>query len=130
MDEFDRKAVSRMPLAEGVVWLWRSVLDEALLERIWESHRGRCWTNELTFSSIVQLVHDALLNYDSGRECFQKHRADGTLSASLQAAYGKLSRIPVPVSQALVEEGTQNLQKLFPNCMSRKKPRLCRDFAS
>ncbi len=128
MDEFDLKTVSRMPLAEGVVWLWRSVLDEALLERIWESHRGRCWTNELTFSSVVQLIHDALLNYDSGRECFQKHRADGTLSASLQAAYGKLRRIPVAVSQALVDEGTQNLLNLFPNGASRKKPASLQGF--
>lgn len=128
MDEIDRRAVARMPLAEGVIWLWRFVLDESLLERIWERCRGRCWTKELTFSSIVQLVHDALLNYDSGRECFQKHRVDGTLSTSLQAAYGKLSRIPVAVSQALVDEGSRNLLTLFPDGVSRKKPASLRGF--
>lgn len=37
MDEGDRCELSRMPLAEGVEWLWRYVLDEAVTGRTHKS---------------------------------------------------------------------------------------------
>jgi len=112
MEEFDRTAVARMPLAEGVGWLSRYVLDDLFLEEIWDEHRGRCWTGMLSFPSMVQLIHDALLNYKSGRESFLKHQRDGRLETSLQAAYGKLSRIPVAVSEALLLRSTETASTL------------------
>ncbi len=128
MDDFDRGAVARMPLAESVGWLVRYVLDDAFLEELWDQHRGRCWTKVISLPLIVQLIHDALLNYESGRESFQKHRADGTLEASLQAVYTKLSRIPVTISQALLSKSTQRLCRLFPRWAAWKKPSSLRAF--
>ncbi len=122
MEEFERRALEKMPLAEGVGWLWRFVLDEEFLDSIWGRFRGRCYTGVLKFSLIVQLIHDALLNFGSGRESFRKHQIDGTLEASLQATYGKLARLPVAVSQAMLSETTQKLRQLFPDQMSLQKP--------
>src|ERR1700690_57041 len=128
MDEIERFSLSRMPLAEGVDWLWRYMLAEKFLEEIWNEHRGRCWTNVLTFPVMVQLIHDALMSFNSGRESFQKHQADGTLETSLQAAYGKLARIPVAVSQAFLFQSTKRLRQMFPDSACCHKPSSLKEF--
>lgn len=122
MDEGQRLAVTRMPLVEGVLWLFRHALGDDLLEEIWDEHRGRCYDDVLTFPVMVQLIQDALMRFPSGRESFLKHQADGLLETTLQAAYGKLSRIPVAVSQGLLRSCSQRLRKLFPEWSCSEKP--------
>lgn len=92
MDDTERAMLERVPLAEGVLWLWRHVLDESFLQGVWGDHRGRCYDHMISFPMLVTLVHEALLHYGSGRASFVKHAEAGTLGASLQAVYGKLGR--------------------------------------
>ncbi|MDX1968076.1 MAG: transposase [Planctomycetaceae bacterium] len=128
MDAGQRAALARMPLAEGVGWLWRYVLDDDALQQVWDEHRGRCWNGILTFPLLVELVRDALLECRSGRESFLKHQEAGTLETSLQAAYGKLKRTPVAVSEALLRHCTQRLRDVFPEWACWQKPRSLQAF--
>lgn len=111
-----------MPLAEGVGWLCRYAFDDGLLNSVWERHRGRCYTATIQFPDFVRLIHDALLTYGSGRECFQKQREAGTFAASVTAAYGKLRRVPIAVSDALLQHSTAKLRELFPAWSGWQKP--------
>lgn len=122
MDAGQRLAVARMPLAEGVLWLFRQALADDVLEAVWAEHRGRCYNDVLTFPTMLRLVQDALLRFDSGRESFLKHQAEGTLETTLPAVYGKLSRIPVPVSQGLLLTASRRLRAVFPDQACGEKP--------
>jgi len=123
MDETQRAMLAKMPLAEGIGWLCRYTLDDTLLNSVWEQDRGRCYTATIKFPDFVRLIHDALLTYGSGRECFQKHREAGTFAASLTAAYGKLRRVPIAVSEGLLQRGSARLRELFPAWSEWQKPR-------
>jgi hypothetical protein len=128
--EVKTKAVlARMPLAEAVLWLWRWVTSEDRMARLWEGHRGRCYEKIITFSLMVQLIADALLQYGgSGRRSFEKGVENGELEASIQAAYGKLSRLPLPLSEAFVADGAMALRTIFPRKARRKLPRSLNRF--
>ena len=128
MEDLERAMLARVPLAEGVLWLWRHVLDEAALQEVWDENRGRCYDRVITFPMLVMLVHDALLRYASARESFLKHAEAETFAASLQAAYGKLSRVPVPVSQAFLLQSYRRLRELFPGWACWQKPESLRRF--
>jgi Transposase DDE domain len=110
-----RPTLARLPLAEAVLTLWRWVADAASLDQIFDAHRGRCYQKILTFSLIVSLVRDALLEYGgSGRKSFDEAQDRGELDASIRAAYGKLGRIPIPVSTAFLAGCTARLQDVYP----------------
>ena len=65
------KAMARMPLAESVLTLWRFVADDPISTRFSNEHRGRCYEKILSFSSMVYLIRDALLEYNgSGHKAF------------------------------------------------------------
>lgn len=90
---------ARMPLAEASLLVWRHIADPTFLEQLFERDRGRHYTRVLSFPVMVQLVADALLTHGgSGRRELERARAAGRLPASIQAAYGKLRRMPVAVS--------------------------------
>jgi len=115
MDRPDKEVLARMPLAEAVMLLWRWGTCEKRLQGLWERHRGRCYQKVISFSLVVHLIADALLQYQgSGRRSFSKNIESGQLAASLQAAYGKLGRLPIPLSQAFLEECTAALREAFP----------------
>lgn len=122
MDDTERAMLERVPLAEGVLWLWRHVLDESFLQDVWDDHRGRCYDHMISFPMLVTLVHEALLHYGSGRASFVKHAEAGTLGASLQAVYGKLGRTPVAVSEAFLRRCHRRLRELFPGWACWQKP--------
>lgn len=122
MDAGQRSALARMPLAEGVFGLFRHALADDKLQEVWEEHRGRCYEDVLTFSTLLPVVQDALLLFNSGRESFLKHQAEGTLETTLSAVYGKLSRVRVPVSQGLLLMASRQLRALFPAEADREKP--------
>ena len=64
---------------------------------------------------MVALIGDALLEHQgSGRQSFQRGREHGELTVSLQAAYQKLARLPLAVSEAFVADSTQRLLPLLP----------------
>jgi hypothetical protein len=116
-------ACVRMPLAEAALSIWRFVFDEERLNCLWEQHRGRCYEKVISFPTMTHLIADALLQYGgSGRRCFEKNIEAGQLQSSVQAAFGKLGRVPVAVSQGLLRGGTMALRELFPDHARRQLP--------
>ena len=99
--EFAREILSRLPLAEAVLSLWRWVADPLFLLSMFVRHRGQGYEKEISFGVVVQLIADALLeHHGSGRKSFERAREEGLLTASVQAVYQKLSRIPLGLSEA------------------------------
>jgi Transposase DDE domain len=110
-----RQILARLPLAEAVLTLWRWVADADALDRIFDANRGRCYQKILTFSLIVALIRDALLEYGgSGRKSFEEAQDRGQLETSFRAAYGKLGRIPIPVSTAFLADCSARLHEVYP----------------
>ena len=115
MESPTTRYLARLPLAEAVLTLWRWVADADSLDQIFDENRGRCYEKILSFSLIVYLVRDALLEYGgSGRKSFDEAKDRGELEASFRAAYGKLGRIPIPVSAAMLAGCTARLREVYP----------------
>jgi Transposase DDE domain len=115
MDAPGSQTLARLPLAEAVLTLWRWVADADSLDQIFDDNRGRCYEKILAFSLIVYLVRDALLEYGgSGRKSFDEAKDRGELEASYRAAYGKLGRIPILVSTAMLARCTARLGAVYP----------------
>ena len=89
MDCLSPEVLGRMPLAESVLSIWRNLVSKEHLQPIWDEHRGRCYDKVICFPVIVQLISDALLRYGgSGRRSFEKGVENGSLEASVIAAFG------------------------------------------
>jgi len=124
MDAAGKQAVwAKLPLAEAVVQVFQFIGNETRLLAIFEEHRGRCYENRIRFPDLVTLIGDALLEHGgSGNQSFSRARERGELEASTVAAYGKLGRLPVAVSQAFLAELSQTLRELFPAQAHRQPP--------
>jgi hypothetical protein len=123
MDAAGMQAVwATMPLAEAVVQVFQFVGNETRLQAIFEEHRGRCYDKQIRFPALVTLIGDALLEHGgSGNQSFMRAQESGELEASKVAAYGKLGRLPVAVSQAFLAELSADLRQLFP-AQGRREP--------
>jgi hypothetical protein len=129
MDRPSKAMLERMPLAEAVLWLWRWVTNDQRMDAVWQRHRGRCYQKVISFALLVHLIADALLKYNgSGRRAFEKGIEDEELEGSIQAAFGKLRRLPVAVSQALLCECTAALREAFPGWAEWQLPKSLRSF--
>ena len=129
MDRPSQEMLARMPLAEAVLSLWRWVTNSERLQRMWDHHRGRCYELIISFPVMVHLIADALLQYDgSGRRSFEKNIENGELEASVQAAYKKLGRLPIPLSQALLAVCTAALSEAFPPWAQWQLPKSLHGF--
>lgn len=129
MDAIDPGAWQRVPLAESVLMLWRFVAGDSRLEELFEQHRGRCYTKLLTFPTLVHLMNDALVMYrGSGRQSFEHAAESGNLPVSVRAAFGKLGRLPLKLSEALLAEGSSRLRELAPITKLREPPPSLREF--
>jgi hypothetical protein len=123
MDAARMQAVWAMPLAEAVVEVFQFVGNEARLQTIFDEHRGRCYDKRIRFPDLVTMIGDALLEHGgSGNQSFSRAREAGELDASKVAAYGKLGRLPVAVSQAFLGELSRALRELFPVQAHRQPP--------
>ena len=123
MELFDREVLSRLPLAEAVWTLLRYVADEQLLSELFECHRRTGSERDVPFSLLVELVTDALLQHaGSGRQSFQAAREAERLSATNEAVYGKLRRVPLPLSEAFVRETTRRLRQVLPEGLASDVP--------
>jgi hypothetical protein len=112
---FRRELLSRLPLAQAVLALFSHVLGEPFLDGLFERHRGRCYEDALRFPTLVHLVRDALLVHGgSARRSFLRAEEAGGLPVAVASAYAKLSRLPVALSEALLEEGARRLEALLP----------------
>ncbi len=112
---YAQQTLARLPLAESVLLLWQQIADPAFLQGLFDRHRGRCYDKLLSFPHLVQLIADALLQHDgSARASFEHALQDDALEVTIPAAYGKLRRLPVAVSIALLTAGTARLRPLVP----------------
>lgn len=124
-----RELWATMPLAGAVVQVLRFVGDDARLQAIFDRQRGRCYDDKIRFPSMVAMIADALLEHEgSGNQSFSRARESGDLQASKVAAYGKLRRLPIPLSQALLADLTHSLRELFPASAYRQAPASVRGF--
>lgn len=113
--DFAPETLRRLPLAEAVLLLWQWHCDPLTLNNLFQTHRGACYTQELSFDTLVHLLGDALLEHDgSGRKSFQRGRDNGELTVSVQAAYQKLGRLPLAVSENFLSASTGGLLELLP----------------
>jgi Transposase DDE domain len=113
--EFAREILSRLPLAEAVLSLWRWVADPLFLLSVFARHRGQGYEKEVSFGVLVQLIADALLEHrGSGKKSFERGREQGLLTASVQAVYQKLGRLPLGLSEAWLAESTARLRPVYP----------------
>lgn len=129
MDGISGKLLETLPLAEGVLSLLSWATDESFLEQVFEEHRGRSYAGVVSFSSLVRLMADALLEHaGSARQALIRCEGRGELEASPQAVYGKLRRIPVDLSNALLSHGTDRLLEVFPPQASQELPVCLREL--
>jgi hypothetical protein len=93
---FSREVLRRVPLAEAVLSRWAFVMAPEFLDGVFQRHRGRSFEDVLKFSVLVELIADAIVQHrGSGRQSFERARLNETLPTSVEAAYGKLRRVPV-----------------------------------
>jgi hypothetical protein len=117
------EVLARMPLAEAVLTLWCWVADEDYLNGVFEENRGRCYEKLLSFPLVVRLIRDALLEHEgSGRKSFEHARDREELKSSFNAAYGKLKRLPIPVSTAFLSGCTARLCEVYPQAEMAQVP--------
>src|SRR5881296_3554257 len=120
---------AKLPLAEAVLQVFQFVGNETRLQAIFERQRGRCYDDVIRFPDLVTLIGDALLEHGgSGNQSFSRARETGELKASKVAAYGKLGRLPIPLSQAFLADLTHSLRELFPAQAQRPSPASLRAF--
>jgi hypothetical protein len=113
--EFARDVLTRLPLAEAVLSVWRWVADPLFLLSVFVRHRGAGYEKEISFGVLVQLIADALLEHrGSGRKSFERGREQGLLTASAQAVYQKLGRVPLGLSEAWLAESTARVRPVYP----------------
>lgn len=107
--------LARLPLAEAFYCLWRYLATEEVLQPLFLQQRGHCHQQQLSFTQLVQVVADALTRYHgSGRQAIVAAIRDQLLSTQQRAVYGKLSRVPLPLAEALVATLTGRLRPLLP----------------
>ena len=106
--------VQRVPLAMSVLGMFQFVLQPDFLENLFERFRGLGYEKELSFTKLVEIVGMAITREPSIHQALKRSRDNQELPVSIRAFYGKLSRLPMPVSLALLQEGTQKLQALLP----------------
>jgi hypothetical protein len=129
MGAFEHEACRRLPLAEAALRLLDFVLHEDGLAEVCARHRGACYEKVITFPVLVQLIADALLQHHaSGHQSFSRARDNGTLEASITAAYGKLRRVPIALSCGLLADTTARLVTILPKPSNATVPASLRDL--
>ena len=127
--DFAREVLARLPLAEAVLTLWRWVVDPLFLLVLFARHRGPAYEKVLSFGSLVQLMADALLEHrGSGRKSFTRAQERGEVTASVQAVYQKLGRVPLGLSEAWLAESTAQVRPVYPPAARVPVPPAVQEF--
>ena len=114
-DVFSASVLEKVPLADSVWGLLHFTMEDLWLEDLWTRKRGLCYERELKFSTLAHLVADALLQHSgSGHQAFERGREAEILLVSNSSSYEKLGHLPVPLSETLLEEGTQRMNAVLP----------------
>lgn len=127
--DFQEKVCQRLPLADAVLRLGQFVLSDEDLNDIFQQHRGRSYERVISFSLFVNLIGDALLEHDgNGHQAFRRAIEEGELEACMQAAYGKLQRVPISLSSGFLGDSTARLQQVFPSGVTSPVPESLNEF--
>jgi hypothetical protein len=114
-DVFSAAVLEKLPLANSVWRLLRFLMADDWLDDLWVRNRGRCYEQDLKFSTLAHLISDALLQHGgSGHQAFERAKSDNVLPVSITSAYEKLGNLPVAVSETLLEEGTRRMNTVLP----------------
>jgi Transposase DDE domain len=115
MSDFDRAACDRLPLADAALRLLNYATSDEALADTYQRHRGRSYEVDIDFPLFFRLIRDALLQRPtSAHQRFRRAQDEGELDATVEAMYGKLRRVPLPLSQAVLAEPTQRLSQVLP----------------
>jgi hypothetical protein len=114
-DVFSAAVLEKLPLADAVWRLLHFTMDDPWLDDLWTRHRGRCYEQDLKFPTLAHLIADALLEHGgSGNQAFERAQQRERLPVSITSAYEKLGNLPLPVSEALLEQGTRRIDAVLP----------------
>lgn len=114
MTDFDRAACARLPLADAALRVLDYATSDETLADTYQRHRGRSYQADITFPLFFRLIRDALLQRPtSAHQRFRRAQDEGELDATVEAMYGKLRRVPLALSQAVLAEPTQRLSQLL-----------------
>jgi len=114
MDAFKQQLKDRLRLGCATLELFDFAFDQALIDGIFREHRGRCYTDSLSFPVLLSLVRDCLLQHKgSGHRLFQELERSDAAPVDESNFYRKLARMPVEVSRALLRQCTARLTQLM-----------------
>lgn len=112
---FALEVLARLPLADAFYSLWSSLATDDLLQPLYDLHRGVSYQDQLTFTQLVGVVADALTRYHGrGRQAILQAIEHQQLPTRQRAVYTKLSRVPLPLAEALLAALTARLRLLLP----------------
>lgn len=115
MPEVTDDLMNRLPFATAVLKVLDVVSPPAVLQRLWDQHRGRCYQDVLSFGALVGILRDALVFKDNTvHRQFVQMEAAGEQPADESNFYRKLSRMPEPVSLALLAHSGNAVAALMP----------------
>ncbi len=112
---FATEVLHRLPLAEAFYTVWGHLATDAVLDDLFDRHRGRCYEDRLTFAELVRVLADALTRYHGrGRGAILDAVQRNQISCQARAVYGKLARVPLPLAEAFLTALTERLRPLLP----------------
>jgi hypothetical protein len=125
-DPFALEVLRRLPLAESFYTLWAYLATDAVLDALFQQHRGRCYQDQLSFAELVTVLTEAVTRYrGSGRRAIEQALQHQQLSTQARAVYGKLARLPLPLAEAFLAGLTARLRPLFPDGLYRSALPAC-----
>ena len=69
MDDVNHSILQRVPLAQAALMVLAHATREPFLDDLYDRNRGRCYEKVLSFSMLVRLLEDALIQHrGSGRK--------------------------------------------------------------
>jgi len=112
---FAQEVLARLPLAEAFYTVWGYLARDAVLDALFDRHRGRCYQGQLAFAELVGVLADAVTRYrGSGHRAIGQALQREQLATQARAVYGKLARLPLPLAEAFLAGLTARLRPLFP----------------
>ncbi len=100
--------IAKAPIAVMAQASIAYALNAATLDQLFHDHASTQYERKITFSALVDLMSLVVCPvYGTVNSAYAKSKSK--LKASLVAVYGKLSRMELPITTALVEETAQRL---------------------
>jgi hypothetical protein len=116
---FSAEVLRKLPLADSLWWLLHFSMEDRWLDDLWARNRGRCYEKQLKFSTLAHLITEALIEHEgSGHQAFTRAQEAGALPVSITSSYDKFGNLPLSLSEALLEQGTQRMNAVLPETLA------------